>query len=140
MLHQLQPLIYTVILLASLLYSKYSLERAGLELQEKERIAANALLKSAMVMNVMLTLLFFVSMPIAGRYLSQDFRWIAAIISGVFALLYVLINNKLYQQYHSQGFPQAFCNMFVQSRLVLLIGLLIVGHYLFDLAQTFAKP
>lgn len=139
MLHQLPPLLYTALLLASLLYSKYSLEKAGLELQEKERIAANALLKSVLAMNVILTLLFFISMPIAGRFLSQNFRWIAAIISGVFALLFVLINNKLYQQYHSQGFPDSFCHMFVQSRLVLLIGLLIFGHFLFDTVQTFTK-
>jgi hypothetical protein len=139
MLHQLQPLFYTAVLLASLLYSKYSLEKAGLHLQEKERIAANDLLRSALMMNVILTMLFFFSMPLAGRYLSQDWRWIAAIVSGLFALLFVLINNKLYQQFHSQGFPNTFCHMFVQSRLVLLVGLLLFGHFLFETAQNFAK-
>lgn len=134
------PLFYTAILLASLLYSKYALEKAGLQLQEKERIAANELLKSALAMNVILTMVFFLSMPIAGKYLSQAYHWIAAIISGVFALLFVLINNRLYQEYHSQGFPNAFCHMFVQSRLVLLIGLLVFGHFLFETAQTFANP
>jgi hypothetical protein len=139
MLHQLQPLFYTAVLLASLLYSKYSLEKAGLHLQEKERIAANELLRSALMMNAMLTLLFFFIMPLAGRYLSQDWRWIAAFVSGLFALLFVLINNRLYQEYHSQGFPNAFCHMFVQSRLVLLIGLLLFGHFLFETAQKFAN-
>lgn len=140
MLHQLLPLFYTVVLLASLLFSKYSLEKAGLQLQEKERIEANKLLQSALMMNVILTLLFFTAMPVAGRYLSQEYRWIAAIVSGLFALFFVLINNQLYQQFHNQGFPNAFCHMFVQSRLVLLIGLLLFGHFLFETAQTFAKP
>lgn len=139
MLHQLQPLFYTAVLLASLLYSKYALEKAGLHLQEKERIAANEQLKSALMMNAMLTVLFFFSMPLAGRYLSQEWRWIAAIVSGLFALLFVLINNKLYQQFHSEGFPNTFCHMFVQSRLVLLIGLLLFGHFLFETAQKFAN-
>jgi hypothetical protein len=137
---QLLPLFYTAILLASLLYSKYALEKAGLRLQEKERNAANEMLKSALAMNVILTMVFFVSMPIAGKYLAQAYQWIAAIISGLFALLFVLINNRLYQQYQSEGFPNAFCNMFVQSRLVLLIGLLVFGQFLFKSAQTFANP
>ncbi|MCU0395892.1 MAG: hypothetical protein MUF29_08280 [Chitinophagaceae bacterium] len=136
---QLPPLIFAVILLSGLLYSKYLLDRAGLMLQEKERIAANRLLQSVLVMNVLLSLLYLVLMVVAARNLASQHPWRYSMgISGIFTVLYILLNNRLYRQFDNLGFPESFGNIYVLSRVVLLVSLLVFAHYLFNLAQTFA--
>ena len=135
----LQPYVSTAILLLCLLWSKNVLAKAGMLLQEKERIQINKILANSLPMQVALSFLFFACMLFAGRYHGLPSGWWALAISAIFLLMYVLLNHRLYQRFLDSGFPNDFCRLFVLSRVVLVIGLLVFGHFLLGSALRFSQ-
>lgn len=137
---QLKVWICGLLLLAALFLSRNVLAKAGLLLQEKERKEANSLLLSTMSMNVALAIIYFTCMIIAGVKYSKYIQWLGLIIPAIYAALYVFINNRLYNRFFELGYPNQFSRMFVQSRVILLVGFLIFGACLLQWLQTFTRP
>lgn len=136
---QLKVWICSLLLLAALFLSRNVLVKAGLLLQEKERKMANRLLLSTMGMNLALSAVYFSCMIIAGIRYSQHVEWLGFIIPAIYVSLYVFLNNRLYNRFFELGFPNQFSRMFVQSRVILLIGFLIYGACLLQWLQTFYR-
>jgi hypothetical protein len=136
---QLKFWICSLILLAALFLSRNVLAKAGLLLQEKERKEANKLLLSTMSMNLALSVVYFSCMMIAGLRYSQYIHWLGFIIPAIYVALYVFLNNRLYNRFLELGYPNQFSRMFVQSRVILLIGFLIYGACLLQRLQTFYR-
>jgi len=136
---QLKVWICSLLLLATLFLSRNVLARAGLLLQEKERKEANRLLLNTMSMNLALSVVYFSSMIIAGIYYGEYAKWLGLIIPAIYVSLYVFINNRLYNRFFDLGYPNQFSHMFVQSRVILLVGFLIYGACLLQWLQTFNR-
>jgi hypothetical protein len=137
---QLKIWICTILMLAALFLSRNVLARAGLLLQEKERKEANRLLLSTMAMNLALCVVYFTAMVIAGLRFSAYAHWLGILIPAMYVVLYIFINNRLYNRFCELGYPDQFSRMFVQSRVIMLIGFLIYGACLLQLLQTFNRP
>lgn len=137
---QIKVWICTALLIAAFLLARNVLARAGMLLQEKERKMANNLLLATMSMNLLLTLVYFACMVIAGIYSRQYVPILGFIIPAIYVALYVFINNRLYNRFFELGYPNQFSRMFVQSRVILLVGFLIYGACLLQWLQTFNRP
>ncbi|HSC55219.1 MAG TPA: hypothetical protein VLC98_16420 [Phnomibacter sp.] len=137
---QIKVWICTALLIAAFLLARNVLARAGMLLQEKERKTANNLLLATMSMNLLLTLVYFACMVIAGIYSRQYVPILGFIIPAIYVALYVFINNRLYNRFFELGYPNQFSRMFVQSRVILLVGFLIYGACLLQWLQTFNRP
>lgn len=128
-----------VVMGLALVWSKTMLAKAGMLLQEKERLEANRLMRHAVPVLFAVTLLFLAGMTFAGFYFPQYSRWLAFAIPGIFLVLYAMLNQRLYSRFLNLGFPDDFGRQFLLSRIILVIALLMLGHFLMSYAEIFNK-
>ncbi len=136
---EIQGFIATMLLFAALYWSRTILAKAGMQLQEKERKQANELLGTSMRMIIVLTIVYGCCMMLAGWYFNQYIRWIAIFIHAVYLTLFALVNHRLYERFFDLGYPNAFSNQFIQSRVILLLGIMVYASYLLSMMHSFNK-
>jgi hypothetical protein len=138
----LQPYVSTALLLVSVLWSKNLMQKAILVLPPESKALAGKFLMKLMLLNVALAFGFFAAIVALGHYTKHGNvpPWAPVVLSVVFLIAYYALHQKSYAHWWHADYGSPFGKLFVKSRVVLFVGLLLFGYYLFYMTQKFANP